>query len=210
MPLRLALPSLDALAASCLDVPWARDFPRRSYWTVWIAPADEELARRRYPVADDVERIRSAGRFQDADLVFDRAPEAEAGIFWPCPWGAGTTEENLPEIAGALSLLLREHAPGVGAVAIAGELSRAYAFGFVTYGVLKTEAARAAALCTAYVAAGELPPTALALEAAKTGRLPDDMPEAARSAVRVSLDALSMRVGTAVENAAQPGFGPSP
>ncbi|MFC6046948.1 hypothetical protein ACFPYM_03765, partial [Methylobacterium hispanicum] len=155
MPIRLALPCVDALASSCLDVPWARDFPRRSYLTVWIAPTDAELARRRYPMADDVERIRSAGRFRDADMAFDRAPEAEAGVFWPCPWGAGTTEENLTEMAGALSLLLREHAPGVGAVAIAEDVSHPHAFGFVTYGALKTEVARAAALCTAYVAVGE-------------------------------------------------------
>lgn len=210
MLFRSVLPASDDLAASCLDVPGAREFPRRTYWTVWIAPADEELRRRRYPMTDDTDRIRSVGAFRDADGRFDHAPEAEAGIFWPCPWGAGATEENLPEIAGALALLLREHAPGVGAVAVVDDVSRPLAFGFVTYGVLEAAPARAAALCTAYVAAGELPPLSLALAAAHPGPLQDRMPEEVRSAVRASLDELSRRVRTAVENVSKTDSRPSP
>lgn len=210
MTTRLVLPAAGDLAAFCLAVAGVRDFPRHSHQTVWIVPADQELARRRYPVEDEVSRIRSAGAFQDADCLFDRGPLEEAGVYWPCPWGEGADEEDLPSVAGALALLLRDHAPGVGAVAVADGISRPHLFGFVTYGLLETASARAAALCTAYVAAGQLPPAQLALEAAEAGRLPDDMPEDVRSAVRTSLEALAARVGAAVENAAETDFRPSP
>ncbi|OAH26275.1 hypothetical protein AX289_22285 [Methylorubrum populi] len=210
MTIRLVLPAAGDLAASCLTVAGARDFPRHSHQTAWIVPTDQELARRRYPVEDEVSRIRSAGAFQDADCLFGHAPTGEADVFWPCPWGAGADEESLPSVAGALALLLRDHAPGVGAVAISEGFSEPNAFGFVTYGLLETASARAAALCTAYVAAGELPPAQLALQAAEAGRLPDDMPEDVRSAVRASLEDLATRVGAAVENAAETGFRPSP
>ena len=205
----IALHALEALSDGCLLVPGPEAIPRRLHEAVWIAPTDADLARRRYDVSDDFARANSVGQFGDADCLFLNAPPGEGGIFHPCPWGEGVADEALPGIAGALALLLRDHAGRVGAIALSEGLDVPHLFGFVTFGGIDDPGARAAALCTAYVAAGWLPPSALALEAAQRGPLPDETPETVRAAVRIALDALADRVGAALGNVVQDTWRPS-
>lgn len=209
MPARIVLHDVEDLSDGCLRVPGPEAIPRHLHTEVWIPPTDADLARRRYDVSDDLARAESVGRFGDADGIFLNAPEDEAGIFHPCPWGDGTTEESLPGIAGALALLLRDHAGRVGAIALVEGVSPPHRFGFVTYGGIETPEARAAALCTAYVAAGWLPPSALALEAAQAGRLPEETPPEVQAAIRIALDDLNARLGTALANVVEETWRPS-
>lgn len=209
MPIRFSLHGVEDLSDGCLRVPGPEAIPRELHQEVWIAPSDSELARRRYDVSDDLARAVSVGRFGDADCLFFGAPEGEAGIFHPCPWGEGVEEEALPEIAGALAIMLRDHAGRVGAIALCEGVDPPHRFGFVTYGGIEGPEARAAALCTAYVAAGWLPPSALALQAAQAGPLPDETPAAVKTAVRIALDDLNERIGTAMRNAAEETWRPS-
>ncbi len=116
---------------------------------VWIPPSDADLVRRRYcDGSSSAGLIEAAGRFQDADCRFDRGPEEETRIYHPCPWGADVGEEQLPGIAGALALLLRDQAGPVGAVAIGEVFNPPDRFGFVTFGGLDEGGARALAVCT--------------------------------------------------------------
>lgn len=209
MTARFALPEIDDLSDGCLRVPGPEAIPRELHEEVWIAPPDAELARRRYDVSNDLARAESVGRFGDADCLFFGAPDGEGGVFHPCPWGEGVSEEAMPGIAGALAIMLRDHAGRVGAIALCEGVSSPHRFGFVTFGGIDGPEARAAALCTAYVAAGWLPPSELALTAAQSGPLSDDTPAVVKAAVRIALDDLNERIGTALRNAAEETWRPS-
>jgi len=207
----LALSDLDALSDACLDLRGPEALPSRKNVEVWIPPSDADLVRRRYcDGSSSAGLIEAAGRFQDADCRFDRGPEEETRIYHPCPWGADVGEEQLPGIAGALALLLRDHAGPVGAVAIGEVFNPPDRFGFVTFGGLDEGGARALAVCTAYVAAGWLPPSSLALEAVQSRRLPDDTPEVVRAAIRASVEALAVRVDAAIANVSGADWSPRP
>lgn len=210
MPFGLALPGLDALSDACLQIRGPEALPSRKNVEVWIPPSDADLVRRRFGDGSSAGLIEAAGHFRDADCRFDLGPAEETGIYHPCPWGADVAEEELPGFAGALALLLRDHAGPVGAVAIGEIFNPPDRFGFVTFGGLDEGGARAVAVCTAYVAAGWLPPSALALEAVQARRLPDDTSEVVRAAIRTSLEALAARVDTAIANVPEPDWSPRP
>lgn len=210
MPSGQALPELDALSDACLDLRGPEALPRRTTVEVWIPPSDADLVRRRFGDGSPAGLIEAAGRFRDADCRFDMGPVEETGIYHPCPWGADVAEEQLPGVAGALALLLRDHAGPVGAVAIGEVLNPPDRFGFVTFGGLDEGGARAFAVCTAYVAAGWLPPSSLALEAVQSRRLPDDTPEVVRGAIRTSIEALAVRVDAAIANVSGVDWSPRP
>ena len=211
MSFGLALPALDALSDGCLLIRGPEALPRRTSVEVWVPPSDADLVRRRYcDGSSSAGLIDAAGRFLDADCRFSSGPEAATRIYHPCHWGDGATEEQLPGVAGALALLLRDHAGPVGPVAIAEVFNPPDRFGFVTFGGLDEGGARAVAVCTAYVAAGWLPPSSLALEAVQARRLPDDTPEVVRAAIRMSLEALAASLDAAIANVAEPDWSPRP
>lgn len=209
MPARFALHPVDELSDGCLRVPGPEAIPRQLHEEVWIAPSDADLARRRYDVSDDLARAESVGRFGDADCLFLGAPQGEAGIFHPCPWGEGVDPDFLPGIAGALAILLRDHAGRVGAIALCEGVDPPHRFGFVTYGGIAEPEARAAALCAAYVVAGWLPPSELALAAAQSGPLPAETPDVVKEAIGIALDDMNERIGAALRNVAEETWRPS-
>lgn len=61
-----------------------------------------------------------------------------------------------------------------------------------------------------FASIGWLPPSELALQAAQAGPLPDGTPTVVRSAIRIALDDLNERIATALGNAAEEAWRPSP